>query len=121
MRPPPSSGRRRLRIISHRLVKIPQLERLDATLRDLANDTRRLTSNDAEAGDDHIRRDNRAVEDFNIILDDGKLANDDLTTDMDVVADLSSLDDGTGADEDMVAEAEGHEGEDAGNPNISKQ
>lgn len=111
--PKGSSRRRRLGVIPHRLVQIPQLECLDASLGDLANDPRRLTSDDAEAGNDHIRRHNRAVENFDVILDDGKLANDDLTANVDVVADLSSLDNGAGADKDVVAETEGHEGEDS--------
>ena len=106
----PLSRRRWLWVVSDRLVQIAQLEGLVAALWDFSNQACRLSCNNAEARYHHIWGHDGAVEDANVILDDGKLADGDLGADVDVAPDGGSLHDRQGADEDVVADAEGHVG-----------
>jgi len=62
------------RVVSDRLVQITQFKCFVSALRQLANDSCRLASNDAEAWDDHIGGHDCVVEDSDVIFDDGKLA-----------------------------------------------
>ena len=107
-----SSSRNRLGVISDGLVELPELELFLAALGDLADDPGRLARDDAEARYDHIGRDNGAVEDAHVVLDDGKLADDGFVPNVYVGADTRCLDDGVLPDEDVVAHAERHVGED---------
>lgn len=106
------SSRHRLWVIPDGLVELPQLELLLAALRDLANDSGGLARDNAEARDDHVGRDNGAVEDADVVLYDGELADDGVVAYVYVGADAGRLDDGVLPDEDVVAHAEGHVGED---------
>lgn len=107
------SSRQRLGVVSNGLVELPKLELLLAALGDLADDPGRLAGDDAEAGDDHVGRDHGAVEDAHVVLYDGELADDGVVSYVYVGADAGRLDDRVLPDEDVVAHAEGHVGEDA--------
>lgn len=74
-----------------------------AALGDLADDARGLASNDAEARYHHIRGHDGAVEDADVVFDDGELADDDVMADVDVASDCGGLDNGSFADKDVVA------------------
>jgi hypothetical protein len=78
---------------------------------DLADDPGGLTSDDAEARDDHVLGNDTSIDNANVILDDCELADDDTLPDMDVIPDRCGLDDRFRADEDMIANAQGHVGE----------
>lgn len=99
-------------VVSDGLVEFPKLELLLAALGDLADDSGRLAGDDAEARDDHVGRNHGAVEDAHVVLDDGELADDRVVAYVYVGADAGRLHDGVLADEDVVAHAEGHVGED---------
>ena len=90
-------------VVPDGFVEVLQLEGFVATLGHLTDDPGRLARDDAEAGYDHIRGDNGSVEYAYVILDDGKLADDDVGTDMHVAPDSGGLDDGSLADEDLIA------------------
>jgi hypothetical protein len=94
-----------LEIVPDCLVQLPHFEGLVVALRDLTNNTGRLASNNAEAGYDHVGRDDGVVEDPDVFLDDGELADDDVVADMDVGADGGGLDNGALADKDVFGEA----------------
>lgn len=76
-----------------------------ATLWNLPHDAGRLARNNAEAWYHHIRRHDGAVEDPDVVFDDGKLADDDVCADVDVASDGGGLDDGSFTDEDVVAQS----------------
>lgn len=84
-----------------------------STLGYLANDASRLPGHNAETGYDHVGRDNGAVEHADIVLDNGELVDDGVCANVYVGSDTRGLDDGTLANKDVVAHAEGHIGEDA--------
>lgn len=98
-----SSNRRRLRIVSHGLVKLPKFELVEIALRDLANDARGLASDNREARDDHVGGHDGAIEYAYIVLDDRKLVDDDVVANVDVGTDGGGLDDSAFADKDVVA------------------
>lgn len=106
-----SSRGRRLRIVAHSLVQVPKLKLVVSSLGNLSNNPRRLSSNNRKTRDDHIRRDHCAVEDLDIVLDNGKLANGAGLADLYVVPDGGGLDDGALADKDVVSHAQRHVGE----------
>jgi hypothetical protein len=96
-----------LGVVAHSFVQLPQLEGLVSAFGHLADDAGRLASDDAEARYDHVRRHDGSVEDADVVLYDGKLADDDVLADVDVAADGGSLHDGAFTDEDVIAEPEG--------------
>ena len=98
-----SSRRSRLRGVPHCLIEFPQFERLVSALGHLAYHSGRLACNDAETRYDHVRGNNRTVQDPGVVLDDGKLAYHHLRSNVYVISDRGRLDDGAGADEDVVA------------------
>lgn len=75
---------------------------------DLSDYSSWLPSNDGKAGNDHGRRHYRAVENFDVVLDDGQLVDHAIATNVHVVANCGSLNDGPLANKDVVAEAERH-------------
>lgn len=75
-----------------------------ATLRDLTDNPGRSTSNDAEAGDDHVRGHDSAVEDSGVVLDDGHLSDDNSLPDMHMAPDACGLNNSVLPNEDMVAD-----------------
>lgn len=79
----------------------------------LADDASWLTSDNAEARYDHVGRYDGAIEDADVVLDDGKLADDDSRSDMDVAPDLGGLDDRSRANEDVVVHSQRHIGKDS--------
>lgn len=83
------------------------------TVGQLSHNARRLASHDGKARDDHVRRNNRAVQDLDVVLDDGKLVDDAAAADVDMVADACRLHHRPLADKDVVADPERHVGEDA--------
>lgn len=74
----------------------------------LADDPGGLTGDNAKTRNDHVWGDDGAVEDAHIVLDDGKLADGDAGADVHMAADGRGLDDGPGADKNVVDHAEGH-------------
>jgi len=90
-----------------------------AALGDLADDARGSAGHDAEAGYDHVRRHDGAVEDARVVLDDGHLSDDDALPDVHVAADAGGLDDGGLTDVDVVADSEGEVGEGAVGERVS--
>lgn len=74
-----------------------------AALRNLAYNACGLASDDAEARYHHIRGHDGAVEDADVVFNDGELADDDVLADVDVASDGGGLDDGSFADKDVVA------------------
>ena len=90
-------------VVPDGFVEVLQLEGFVATLGHLTDDPGRLARDDAEAGYDHIGGNDGAVEYADVILDDGKLADDDVRTDMHVASDSGGLDDGCFAHEDLIA------------------
>ena len=98
-------------IVSDGLIEVLQLKGLVSALRHLADDPGGLADDDAEAGDDHVGGDNGAVEDADVILDNGELAHDDSGADVYMAADGGGLDDGALANEDLITQSEGKVGE----------
>lgn len=98
----------RLRVVPNSFVKIAKLELVVASLGHLADDTSRLACDNAEARNDHVCGDDRAVKDADVVLDDGKLANHHLRADVNVAPDGGRLDNGTGADVHVVAHSKWH-------------
>lgn len=83
------------------------------TIRQLTHHTARLARHNGKAGDDHVRGDNRPIQDLDIVLDDGKLVDDAPAPDGHVVADARGLHDGALPDEDVVPDPQRHVREDA--------
>ncbi len=110
---PLSSCRQGLGVVADGPVQVAQLKGLVPPLRDLSNEAGGLAGDYTEARDDHVGGHDGAVEDADVVLDDGELSDGDLCADVDVAADGGGLDDGGGADKDVVADAEGHVGEGA--------
>jgi len=104
------------RRVADGFVELPQLQGFVGPFRDLADDAGRLAGNDAEAGDDHVGREDGAFQNAHVVLDDGELANHRVLADVDVAPNGSGLDDGARADEDVVAHAERHVGKGSGGP-----
>jgi hypothetical protein len=77
-----------------------------ATFWDFTDNSGRLSGNDAEARYDHIGGYDSTVEDSDVVLDNGKIAHDDILANVHMIADSSCLDDGPFADKDVVAEPE---------------
>lgn len=82
-----------------------------AAFGNLANDTRRPASDDGKARDDHGRRHYGAVEDLDVVLDDGELAYRAALADVHMVSDACGLHDGALPDKHMIAHAQRHVGE----------
>lgn len=74
------------------------------------DDAARLASDDAEARDDHISGYDGAVEDADVVFNDGELADNDALADMYVASDGGGLDYGTFTDENVIAQSEREEG-----------
>ncbi len=70
-----------------------------------------LARHDAEARYDGVGGHDGSIEDAHVVLDDGKLPNDDARTDVHMAPDARGLDDGGGPDIDMVSDSKGHVGE----------
>lgn len=96
----------RLRVVSDGLVEVLQLKSLVSALGHLADDPGGLAGDDAEAGDDHVGGHDGAIENANVILDDGELADDDSSANMYVASDGGGLDHRPLANEDLVAQPE---------------
>ena len=96
----------RLRVVADGLVEILKLESLVAALGDLAHDSGRLTSDDAETRDNHIGRNDSVWQDAHIVLDDCELAHDCVLADVDVRSDGGRLHDGALADKNVVSKTE---------------
>lgn len=94
-------------MVADRLVELSELECLVSALWYLSNYPSRLARHDAEAGNCHVRRDNRAIEYSSVIFDGRHLANNHSLADVDVASNACSLDDRVLPDEDMVAHSEG--------------
>lgn len=105
--------RSRLRIVPNSLVHVAQLKVVQGALGQLADDPGRAAGDDGEARDDHGGRHDAAVEDLDVVLDNGELVDGAVAADGHVVADGGGLDDGVLADKDVVAQPEGHVGVDA--------
>ncbi|KAI6748734.1 hypothetical protein HG531_007681 [Fusarium graminearum] len=77
-------------------------------LRNLPNDLGGLTRNDGKAGNDHIGRHDRPVENLNVVLENGKLANGAVPSDLHMVSNCRSLDDSSLANKYVVSYAQRH-------------
>ncbi len=99
----PSSYRQRLGVVADGLVEVLELEGLMTALRDLADDASWLAGDDAEAGNDHVGRDDGAVEDAYVVLDDGEFAHHNARPNVHVAAYRRRLHHGALAHEDLVA------------------
>lgn len=73
------------------------------TFRHLADNTTGLAGDDAEARYNHVGRYDGAVEDADVVLDNGELANYDVRADVYVASDRGGLDDGGFTDEYVIA------------------
>lgn len=83
------------------------------TIRQLSHNTTRLTSHYRETRNDHVRRDNRAVQDLDVVLDNGKLVDDAPIPDIHMIPDARRLHHGALPDEDVVSDSQRHIREDA--------
>lgn len=101
------SDRRSLYVVPNRLVEVPQLERLVATLGHLADDAGGPAGDNAETRNDHVRRDDGAIEDAGVVLDDGHLSDDDALPNMNMTADAGGLDNGALPNVDVVSHSQG--------------
>jgi hypothetical protein len=72
--------------VPHTPINFPTVKRVVPALWDLTHHPPRPSGHNTEAWNNHIRRDNRALEDAHKVLDDGKLAHDGAGPDRDVVA-----------------------------------
>lgn len=107
----PRSNRHGLRVIADRLVELLELERFVASLRHLPNHPSRPPRDNAEAWDNHVGRNHRAVEDACVVLDNGKFPNGNPLPDVYATADARSLDHCALSDENVLAYPERHVGE----------
>jgi len=98
-------------VIADYLVEFAQLKRLVAVFWQLANDSGRLLGDDAEARDDHIRGDDGTVQNLDVLFNDGKVAGH---ANVDVAPNRGRLDDGAGADKNVVIYSQGGTREGAG-------
>lgn len=98
-----NSNRYRQWIVSNCLVHLPELECLVPPLRHLTDDATGLPCNNAEARYDHVGGYDGTVEDADVVLDDGKLADDDGLADMDMAPDRGCLYNSAFADENVIA------------------
>jgi hypothetical protein len=78
------------------------------SLRYFAHDASRLSSHNGEAGDDHVGWNDRVVQNPYIVLNDGELTDSHVLAHVDVRADGRGLNNGTFANEDVIAQAERH-------------
>lgn len=83
------------------------------TIRQLSHNATRLASHDRKARNDHVRRDNCAVQDFDVVLDNGKLVDDAPIPNVHMIPDTRRLHHGALPDEDVVPDSQRHIREDA--------
>lgn len=102
----------RLRVVSNGFIKFSELEPVVVSLGNLANNAGGLACNNSEAWNNHVWGHDGAIENADIVLDNGKLINNGVVANVDVRTDAGGLDDGALANKDMVANAKGHVSED---------
>lgn len=102
-----------MRIVANRLIEVSQLKLFVRTIRQLSHNATRLASHYRKARNDHVGRDNRAVQDLDVVLDNGKLVDDAAIPDVHVIPDARRLHHGVLPDEDVVSDSQRHVREDA--------
>lgn len=78
------------------------------TIRQLSYNTPWLASNDGEARNDHVRGNNRPVQDLDVVLDDGKLVDHAAFSNVHVVAYARGLHHRSLPNKDMIANPQRH-------------
>lgn len=107
-----ASHLQRLRIVSNGFVELSELEPVVVSLGNLANNAGWLACDNGEAWNDHVWGNDGAIENTDIVLDNGKFVDNGVVANVDVRADTGGLDDGALANKNMVANAKGHVSED---------
>lgn len=88
--------------IPHPPINLPQIKPLNLTLHNLAHDLRRPPSHDRKTRNHHIGRDDRVVQDPDIIFYDGELPNNYIRAYMDMAPNKCRFNDRACTYEDMV-------------------
>ncbi|KAJ2900978.1 uncharacterized protein MKZ38_002162 [Zalerion maritima] len=95
--------------IPHRLVQLPALEPLQPPLRHLPHNLRRTPGNDAKTRHHHVTRDDRPVQNLDVVLDDGKVPHHALGPDAHVRSHARRLDDRPFPHEHVVPQPQRHQ------------
>jgi len=95
-------------VVADSLVQLSELKRLVTSFRDLADDARWLSRDNGEARHHHVWRHDGAVENPNVILDDGKLTHHHPRANMYVAPNRGGLNNGAETDKNVVADSERH-------------
>lgn len=100
-------------VVTNRFIQVSQLELFMRTIRQFAYNTPRLASDNGEARNDHVRGNNRPVQDLGVVLDNGKLVDHAAFPNVHMVAYARSLHHCSLSNKDVVANPQRHVCKDA--------